>query len=528
MKVLVTDAIDLEGLESLQNHPGIELCYELHPSPEKLEKFLSGTGAWLVRSETKVTKAWIEKAPDLRLIGRAGVGVDNIDVQAATLKGIAVVNAPSANTIAACEHTFGLMLALSRNIAQADADVKGGRWQRAKWMGTELQGKTLGIVGLGRIGREVAKRALAFGMPVLALDPFISAEQARELGVELSDLRTLLGESDFVTLHAPASEKTRRLMNAETLSWMKKGGRLINCARGELIDEAALVQALSSGRLGGAALDVFEGEPLDPKSPLRQFPQVILTPHLGASTQEAQSKVAAELSQSVISFYEKGIAFNALNLPGFDAETLKSLGELLDLAEIMGRFLGQMIDSGLRELDCNLQGEFKPSQRRPLSVAALKGLLSTMLAQGVTYVSAPVLANERGIKTSDSADPAARQGYRQLITLTAVTDKGPVSVSGALMSQGEPRIVRLGDLSVEVRPRGKMIVLTNRDTPGMIGKVGGLLGQSGINISDMRVGRHAPHGQAVMVLTVDEEADLALRRKLEKIEGITSVRWVKL
>ncbi|OGR87735.1 MAG: phosphoglycerate dehydrogenase, partial [Elusimicrobia bacterium RIFCSPHIGHO2_02_FULL_57_9] len=387
LKVLVTDPIDREGLKSLEKHQNIDLHYEINPSSDKLEKALKGVGAWLVRSETQVTGEWMKKAESLRLIGRAGVGVDNIDIQAATLRGIAVINSPSANTIAACEHTLGLMLALSRNIPQADADVKSGNWQRTKWMGTELQGKTLGIVGLGRIGREVAKRALGFGMRVLAMDPFISHEQAKELGVELAELKRLLGQSDFVTLHAPASDKTRYLINKDSISWFKPGARLINCARGELIEEAALVQAIESERLAGAALDVFEKEPLRADSALRKLSQVILTPHLGASTQEAQSKVASELSESVIAFHERGIALNALNLPGFDADTLKSLGEFLNLAETLGRFLGQIIDSGIKEFICSFQGDFKPSQRRPLFVASLKGLLSTMLAQGVTYIS---------------------------------------------------------------------------------------------------------------------------------------------
>jgi D-3-phosphoglycerate dehydrogenase len=529
LKVLVTDAIDKEGLESLSSHAGIDLRYELAPAPEALEKLLKGVGAWLVRSETKVTKDWIGKAPDLRLIGRAGVGVDNIDIEAATLRGIAVVNAPAANTIAACEHTFGLMISLSRNIPQADADVKAGQWKRSKWMGTELQGKTLGVAGLGRIGREVAKRAIAFGMKVVAMDPFVSTEQAKELGVTpVATLKDLVAEADYITLHVPGSEKTKHLINSESLKWFKKGARLINCARGELIDDAALAEAVKSGQLAGAALDVFSKEPLPADSPLRGIPQIILTPHLGASTTEAQSKVASELAASVLAFHDKGIAFNALNLPGFDADTLKSLGAWLDLSETLGRVLGQMVDSGLKEVSIVFEGEFKASQRRPLSVAALKGVLSTMLAQGVTYVSAPALAVDRGIKTSDSVDPTMRGGYRQLITVKAVTDKGELSVAGAFIGPGEPRIVRFGDMGIEVRPEGKLIVLSNKDRPGMIGRVGVLLGESKINIADMRVGRRSAHGEAVMVLTVDEDVPPAVREKLEKLDGITGARWVKL
>ena len=529
LKVLVTDAIDPEGLKPLESHPGIDLRYEVSPTPEKLEKALEGVGAWLVRSETKVTAPWIEKAKTLRLIGRAGVGVDNIDLKAATLRGIAVINAPAANTIAACEQAWALMLSLARNTAQADADVKAGNWKRAKWMGVELQGKTLGVVGFGRIGREVARRALVFGMRVIALDPFVTKEQAAEAGAQLAnDLKDLLGQSDFVSLHAPGSDKTKGLINVDTLKHFKKGARLINCARGELVDEAALVEALKSGQLAGAALDVFAKEPLPPESPLRSLPNVILTPHLGASTQEAQSKVATELAQSVVAFHEKGLAVNALNLPGFDTETLKSLGEYLELAEALGRFVGQALDSGVRELRCEFQGDFTPQQRRPLSVAALKGLLSTMLAQGASYISAPAQAAERGIRVSDAWDPAKREGFRHTLTVSAVTDKGQVSVGGTLLAPGQPRIVRFGELSVEVPPQGKMIVVTNQDTPGVIGKIGTLLGGSGVNIADMRVGRRSAHGEAVMVLIVDEDVDAQVRRQLEALPGITSVRWVKL
>ena len=292
LKVLVTDAIDREGLKSLAEHPGIDLRYELAPPPAKLEALLKGVGVWLVRSESKVTAAWIDKAPDLRLVGRAGVGVDNIDLNAATMRGIAVINAPAANTVAACEHAFGLMLASARNIAQANADVQALRWQRSKWMGAELSGKTLGIIGLGRIGREMARRAAAFGMKVIGHDPFVSEEQAERMQVKTMPVKELLGHSDFVTLHVPGGDKTRHLINAESLGWFKPGARLINCARGELVDEAALASAVKSGRLGGAALDVFSQEPLPEGNPLRGIDKIILTPHLGASTAEAQNKVA--------------------------------------------------------------------------------------------------------------------------------------------------------------------------------------------------------------------------------------------
>jgi D-3-phosphoglycerate dehydrogenase len=395
-------------------------------------------------------------------------------------------------------------------------------------MGIELAGKTLGLLGLGRIGCEVAKRGLSFGMRVVAYDPYISQEQARSFAVELLDFKELLGCSDFVSLHLPSSDKTRRLINAETLCYFKLGARLINCARGDLVDEAALADALAQGRLSGAALDVFEKEPLPENSPLRSMSEVIITPHLGASTAEAQRKVAQDLAQGVIEFYEKGLARHAINLPGFDADTLEALGPALDLADKLGRFLGQMLDAGLKAVHCSFQGDFPAAQRHPLSVAALKGVLSIILEQSLSFVNAPILARERGIAISDAALPALPEGFSRLITVTAVTDKGEQSVSGTIGSNGEPRIVRLGELFVDVSPQGKMLVLTNADKPGMIGRVGTFLGRHGINIADMRVGRHAPHGEAVMVITVDEEVSPSLRAELAQTDGLRSVRWVVL
>lgn len=527
LKVLVTDKIDPEGLKPLEGHPGIELRYEIAPKPEALEKALAGVGAWLVRSETKVSAEWIAKAKELRLIGRAGVGVDNIDLPAATRRGVAVVNAPAANTLAAAEHTLALMLALARHVPAADASVKAGKWERSKFMGAELSGKTLGVVGLGRIGREVAKRAASFGMRIAGFDPFVSDAQARESGVEPMSFLELIAKADFVTLHVPGGEKTKGMVSAAALAKAKKGLRLVNCARGELVDEAALAEALKSGQVAGAALDVFSEEPLPASSPLRGAPNVILTPHLGASTAEAQSRVATELAQAVLDFHEKGIAPNALNLPGFDPQTVSALGEWLALADAMGRFLAQVLEGGVREFNCVFEGEFKPGERRPLSVAALKGLLTPMLGSGVSWISAPGEAAERGIRVGEALEPRARESLRQL-TLTAVTDAGPVSVTGAMLAPGEPRLMRLGAMRVDLRPEGKLIVISNQDAPGVIGRVGGLLGRAGVNIADMRVGRRAPHGEAVMILSVDEAAPAAVRAELSRLDGVRRVHWVEL
>jgi D-3-phosphoglycerate dehydrogenase len=528
LKVLVTDKIDPEGLKPLEAHPGIDLRFEVAPKPEVLEKALIGTDVWLVRSETKVTADWIGKAPDLRLIGRAGVGVDNIDLAAATRRGVAVINAPAANTLAAAEHAMALMLCVARFVPQADASLKAGKWERSKFMGVELFGKTLGVVGLGRIGREVAKRAQAFGMKIVGFDPFVSEAQARELGIEPCPLAELLKTSDFVTLHVPGGAKTKNLIGAESLKTVKKGLRLVNCARGELVDEAALAEALKDGRVAAAGLDVFSAEPLPADSPLRGAPNLVLTPHLGASTREAQSRVATELAQAVVDFHDKGMAPNALSLPGFDAQTVSSLGEWLPLAESLGRFLAQTLDGGVKEFSCQFEGEFKSAERRPLGVCALKGLLTPILGSSVSWISAPAVAAERGIKVSESSDPKVSESVKRLLTVTAVTDAGPVSVSGGLIAPGEPRILRFGALRVDVRPAGKMIVLTNTDAPGVIGRVGTSLGRSGVNIADMRVGRRSAHGEAVMVLNVDEAVSAQVREELSRLEGIRRVHWVEL
>ena len=526
-RILVTDKIDPKGLEPLQQDPACELVMAVKPSADTLEAEVPKAEAWLVRSETKITADWLEKADSLKLIGRAGVGVDNIDVKGASRRGIAVVNAPAANTISACEHTFGLMLCLARNIPHADACMKGGGWDRSKWMGSELQGKTLGLAGFGRIGREVAKRARAFGMTVLAYDPFISEDQAEQFGVTLSDFKPLLENSDYISLHMPVNEKTKGIIDSKSLAWFKKGARLINCARGELIVEDDLVKALEDGTIAAAALDVYDGEPLKDDSKFRGLSNVVLTPHLGASTTEAQFKVADELSKSVLEFRAKGLARNAINLPGFDPDQLEALGSTLDLADKLGRFLGQTLDSGLKGIKCRFHGEFPDGARRPLSVAAVKGALSNIMDFNLSFINTPILAMERGIEISESTAPSP-EGYARLLTVTAVTDKGERSVSGTVGDDGKLRIVRLDELFVDVSPEGQMLVLSNTDAPGIIGSVGSLLGKNGINIADMRVGRQSIGEEAVMVITIDGKPSDEILSELKIIDGIKTVRWVVL
>ena len=528
-EVLVSDPIDKKGLDALFSDERFRVHYKPKVAGAELEALLPSATCWLVRSETKVTDALLAKAPKLKVVGRAGVGVDNIDVDAATRRGVLVMNVPGANTLAAAEHAFALLLALARNIPQAHQEVQSGKWERPKWTGSELAGKTLGVVGLGRIGREVTKRALAFEMKVLAFDPFVSAEFAAALGVKPVDLKGLLEGSDFITLHASLSDKTKHLLNKESLSWLKPGARLVNCARGELIEEGALLEALKSGKLRGAALDVFSKEPLPADSPLRGVPNLVLTPHLGASTEEAQERVASELARNVADYLDKGILRAAVNLPGFDPAALEASGPYLELAEKLGRFASQILDGGVEEVQVHCEGAFDPQARHPIGVAAMKGLLSGILDErGVSWVNASMLAAERGIRLLESAEQRPPEGFTRLLTLSVRTGAGTQRVSGTPAPHGAPKLVRLGSLAVDVTLEGKLIVLTNQDRPGMIGKVGTLLGRHGVNIADMRVGRRGPRGHAAMVISVDEDLPAEAHKELKALDGIEDVRFVTL
>ncbi|MBI4056346.1 MAG: phosphoglycerate dehydrogenase [Elusimicrobia bacterium] len=530
--VLITDPLATEGLSLLTHNSQFQIHLKVGAPLSEWEDLLQDCHCWLVRSETKVTETLIAKAPHLKVIGRAGVGIDNIDVEAASRRGILVMNVPGANTLAAAEHTFGLILALSRNIPQAHRDLSSGKWERKRLMGSELAGKTLGIVGLGRIGREISKRAQAFNMRVLAYDPYVPLEYASSLGVEVTSLENLLNTSDYITLHTSLNEKTRHLISEKTLRQVKSGARLINCARGELVDEKALLKALEEGKLRGAALDVFSQEPLPPTSALVKASQslnLILTPHLGASTEEAQLKVASELARNIVDYFQQGILRNAVNLPGFDAEILEKLGDHLSLAERLGRFSAQVLSGGLLEVRIQCDGTYEPNQRRPLAVAALKGLLSSIMDEsGISWVNAPLLAQERGIKLLETATPASSDGFFKLLTVSVKTETGQQTVSGTVQPNGELRLVRFGSLTVDVVLQGKMLVLTNQDRPGVIGLIGTLLGKYKINIADMRVGRKSAKGEAAMVISVDEDVPAEVLKEIKSIAGIQAIHWVKL
>ncbi len=523
-KVVVTDGIDAEGLEPIANRNGFNIHFV--EDAAKLSKELEDADALLVRSKTKVTAQLLEGAKKLKFVGRAGVGVDNIDLNAATRRGIVVANAPGANTISAAEHTFALLLTLSRNVSQSDASVKSGLWKREKFIGSELLGKTLGLLGFGRIGKEVAARAIAFGMKVIAYDPFVSESHIKSLEVHPMSLENVLKNSDYISLHLPATEKTKNIINAKSLSLMKPDARLINCARGDLIDENALIEALEKKKIKGAALDVFKSEPLQNEA-LRKLENVILTPHLGASTEEAQAKVAIEVSLAVRDYFEKGLVKNAVNLPSLDPEVLEKISPYLALSEKLGKFISQISEGGLKEVKVEFFGDFSSTMRNILKLSVLRGILSTALKEEVNWVNAEPIAMERGIRLQETAVSEA-EDFTSLITVKIKTDTGNRSVSGTILTRGTPRIARIDELPVDVIPQGNLLIYTNIDRPGVIGFIGTLLGKNQINIAAFQVGRKSLGGEAVSILNVDSEISKDILKEIKQFSGITNVWTVSL
>lgn len=527
-KILVADPISDSGVQVFESQNGtFKLDIQSKLSKDDLLKAVADVDAIIVRSETQITADVLKACKKVKIVGRAGVGVDNIDVGAASKRGVIVVNVPGGNTISAAEHTVAMLLALSRNIPQANASMKQGEWKRSQFTGTELQGKVLGLIGLGRIGREVAKRLQSFGMSVLGYDPYASEEYAKNFNIQLSSLDEIYAGADYITVHVPLNEGTRHMINAKTLKKMKPGVRLINCARGGIIDEKALADAIGSGQIKGAALDVFEAEPPAKGNPLLALGNVIVTPHLGASTEEAQVKVAQELAETLRDFFLTGAVRNAVNLPALDAEQFKELEPYLVLCEKLGKLVTQLADGPVRELKIEYAGEVSTKNTTPLTLAALKGFLTPILGSEVNIVNAPHLAKERDVrwtetKTSQTAD------YTSLITLKGSAKNARFSVSGTLFGKNNPRIVAIDGLSVDVTPEGSMVIYTNVDKPGVIGYVGTVLGKNQINIAGMQVGRKGKTGEAITVVNVDTEVPESVLKQIQEFQGITHVKSVKL
>jgi D-3-phosphoglycerate dehydrogenase len=495
--------------------------------PDALKEIIKDYQALIVRSATKVTREIIDAASGLKVIGRAGVGLDNVDLEAATQKGIIVMNTPGGNTISTAEHTMSMILALSRNIPQANASTKKGEWKRSKFMGVELYGKSLGIVGFGRIGSEVAKRAISFGMNVLAFDPFLSREVAEGLGVEVVELKDLLQNADYITVHTPLTEETRHMISGKEFALMKKGARLVNCARGGIIDEAALVEAIKEGKVAGAAMDVFEKEPIAPESELLKLDNVVVTPHLGASTEEAQVNVAVEVSEIVRdALLGRGIR-NAANYPSLEAETFKTLEPYINLCEKLGSFLAQLAQGRYQELNINYSGEIVKHDLSPLTMSLVKGVLSPILKETVNFINATALAKERGIQVKESKLSKEAE-FVNLVQLEIKTDKETRRIAGTLASNKQPRIVKIEDYYVEATPAGEMLVIQNLDKPGIIGNLGTLLGKHNINIAAMTFGREKPGGEAISLLNVDSPITADILDKIKKTENILSVKVINI
>jgi len=527
-RVLVSDTLAEEGLAVLRDDPRVELVVQTGLAPDELKAAIKGAHALVVRSATKVTADIIEAGDVLTVIGRAGVGVDNIDVEAATRRGIVVCNSPEGNTVAAAEHTMALMLALARNIPAANASVAAGEWKRSQFMGVELLNKTLGIVGLGKIGSEVAKRASAFGMKVIGCDPFVAPERAQRVGVEIVDLPELLARSDFITFHVPLNKDTRHLVNAETLAKTKRGVRIVNCSRGGIIDEAALAEAIRSGRVAGAGLDVFESEPPS-DSPLLGLDQVVLTPHLGASTEEAQLKVAVDVAQQVLDVLSGRPARSAVNVIAVSPETMRTLEPYLPLAEKLGRLQGQLATAPLSSVELVYAGQLAEEDSRLLTRAFLKGLLEPILDEPVNIVNSALVAQGRGLRVTESRS-REQEDFVSLITSRVSSDGEERVIAGTLFGRGEARIVRMDDYRVDFAPAGHMLVSMHIDKPGMIGRVGTILGERNINIAGMHVGRRAPRpgGESVMVLALDNPVPPDVLEELLKIDGIMTATPVEL
>jgi D-3-phosphoglycerate dehydrogenase len=523
-RVLVTDPIAPDGVAYLRQHATVEVLTGL--APRDLLDAVGEYEALVVRSETKVTRAVIEAGRNLRVIGRAGVGVDNIDVDAATSRGVLVVNTPAGNKVAVAEHTIGLLLAAARFIPQANASLRRGEWQRSRYMGSEIRNKVLAIIGLGRIGREVARRAQAFEMRVVGFDPYVGAELARRFGVELLDLPMLLRTADFLSIHTPATAQTQGLLGAAELALLKPTAYILNCARGGIVDESALADALQQGTIAGAALDVFTQEPPG-DHPLLHLDNVVATPHLGASTREAQVNVALEVAEQVVAALDGRPTVYAVNAPIVLPEAQAALEPYLRLCETLGQASTQLAEGQFGSVEVTYSGEIAEHDTAALQATVIRGLLAPISEEPVNLVNALVAARRRGLRVTERKTTAP-ETYTNLVTVALHTDRGERIVTGTVVN-GEPQIVSIDGYEVNLVPRGEFILLSRHvDRPGIIGTVGMLLGEADINISSMRVGRERPRGEALMVLTVDDPIPPEVLERIRAVTDIAQIRVIRL
>jgi D-3-phosphoglycerate dehydrogenase len=523
LKVLIADALSPLAMEVFREN-GIEAEVATGLSPEELQSRIGTYDGLAVRSATKVTEEVLAATDRLKVVGRAGIGIDNIDLEAATARGVVVMNAPHGNAITTAEHTIAMLFALARQIPAADRSTQSGKWEKSKFMGVELTGKRLGVVGCGNIGSIVARRAQALKMKVVAYDPYLSPERADDLGVEKLDWGDMLTSVDFITLHVPLTDETRGLIDAAAIARMKPGVRIINCARGGLVVEEDLKVALESGQVAGAALDVFAQEPAR-DNPLFGLDKVIATPHLGASTSEAQEKVAVQIAEQMSAYLTKGSISNALNMPSLTAEEAQRLGPYMKLAEQLGSFAGQLTRSGLRKVAIEYEGDVAGLNHRPLTQTALAALLRPIL-DSVNLVNAPVLARERDIAVSSTGHDRDCD-YQTLIRLTVTTERGDRSVAGTLFGGRKPRLVEIKGIPIEAELTPHMLYITNEDKAGFIGALGTVLGDAGVNIATFHLGRNKPGGDALALVELDEEIDAQVLEAVRRLPHIKRARPIR-
>jgi D-3-phosphoglycerate dehydrogenase len=521
-RVLISDALSSAAVAIFKDR-GLDVEFQpsLGKDKDKLATTINGFDGLAIRSATKVTSKLLENAKSLKVIGRAGIGVDNVDIAAATARGIIVMNTPFGNSITTAEHAISLMLALARQIPEADSSTRAGKWEKNKFLGVEIFGKTLGIIGCGNVGSIVADRAIGLKMKVIAYDPFLSAERALKLGVEKVELDELWRRADFITLHTPLTEKTRNIISAETLARMKRGVRLINCARGELVEETALAAALKSGQVAGAALDVFREEPAT-QSMLFGLPNVVCTPHLGASTMEAQENVALQIAEQMSDYLLRGAISNAVNFPSISAEEAPKLKPFIALAEKLGSFAGQLTESGIKQVRLTYEGVVAQMNTKALTSAAVAGLLRPML-QEVNVVSAPIVAKDRGIIVEDTRRDAEGD-YDSLITLAVVTDRQTRSVSGTVFADGRPRIVDIKGIRMDAEFAPSMLYVTNEDKPGFVGRFATMLAEAGINIATFHLGRESRGGSAIALVEIDGGVPPDVLARVQQIQHVKQVK----
>ena len=525
--ILVSDAISEEGLTILRSS-GFEVVYKPEITPEDLVKEIPGYDGLVIRSRTNVTAEVLKAAKKLKVVGRAGVGLDNVDVKTATKMGVIVMNTPGGNTVSTAEQSFAMLMSVARWIPQASQSMHEGRWDKKKYTGVELNNKVLGIVGLGRIGSEVAKRGLVFGMQVMAYDPFMSAEVSKRLGITPATVDEICQRADFITVHTPLNDQTRGILGAEQFAKMKKTVRIVNCARGGIVDEAALLEALKSGRIAGAALDVFSEEPLPKDHAFRSVDNLVLTPHLGASTGEAQEGVAKEVAEQIVDALSGKTVRNAANAPSVDPAILAQIQPYIELSRRLGRFMAQFVGGPVKELRVGFSGSVLDYPTAPVATAAVIGFLEPITDLPVNFVNAGPIAQERGIEVIEEKSSKLYH-FANLITLEAVTDAGAkTSVGGTLFTTETPRIVMVNDKFFDVVPDGNLIVIENRDVPGIIGSVGTLLGTHKINIAQMTWGRTKPGTDAITVINVDQEVPKAVLEEIAAQPNILSSRLITI